>query len=52
MGRVTHMRIHNDLAKLIKKEKERISKEIGVDISLVSASELLAKKFNGKNKKG
>lgn len=48
MGRVTHMRIHNDLAKLIKKEREEISKDIGVDISLVSASKLLAKKLNGK----
>ena len=39
------MRIHSDLAKIIKKEQERISKEIGVEITLVSASQIIANKI-------
>jgi len=42
------MRIHNDLAKAIKSERDRILNDLGVEITLVSASELIARKVNNK----
>ena len=46
MGRVTLMRIDNDLVKLIKREQDVLNKELGIEISMVAASKILANKLN------